>query len=747
MVLHKNLVPFVVSTNDSLRTALAKIEKNKHKLVYVVDEKNHLIGCLADGDFRRWSLIQTSINLETPVIQVCNLNCRSESIDVNQRDLHQTMTGGLSSLPLVDAAGHLVAIAQNTIKFITIDNKRISAEDPTYIIAEVGNNHQGDMTLAKQLVDVALAAKVDCVKFQMRSMDALYREKGIENEDIGTQYTIDLLNKYQLCDQHMFEVFNYCQSKGITPLCTPWDIHSLEKLEAYGMKAYKVASADFTNYPLLEAIAATGKPMICSTGMSTEDEIRQSIEFLERHKAQFILLHCNSTYPTPFKDINLAYLPKLQELSQWVVGYSGHERGWSIPIAAVALGVKVIEKHITLDVTLEGNDHKVSLLPDELAAMTQDIRNVELAKGNTQHSRVITQGEMINREVLAKSLVAKQAISKGSVIEHHMVSVKSPGRGVQPNRLSELLGKVSNRDIEKGDFFYDSDINGLSNKKSRYQYSRPYGVPVRYHDFNALKNEVELDFVEFHLSYNDLSVVPNQFISPQTSIDLAVHAPELFANDHLLDLSSFDDQYRQHSIEALQGVINHTRILNELFPKTRNPVLVLNAGGWSTDTFLDANQVALKYDLVADALGKVDDSGVIVAIQTMPPFPWHFGGQSHHNLFVEPLEIRTFCERTGAKVCLDISHSMMACNHNKTDLYEFIKIVGPYVVHLHIVDASGLDGEGVELGKGDVDFARLGKMLEEFAPNIPFIPEVWQGHKNNGEGFWQALDYLESKIK
>jgi sialic acid synthase SpsE/sugar phosphate isomerase/epimerase len=747
VVLHKNLIPFVVLANDSLKSALAKIELNKHKMVYVVDEKNHLMGCLADGDFRRWSLSQEQIDLNIAVIKVCNLHCQQESIDVSQKDLKRIMLSRLSSIPLVDAAGHLVAIAQDTAKFITIDNKRISAEDPTYIIAEVGNNHQGDLKLAKRLVDIAVTAKVDCVKFQMRTMDALYRNGSIENEDLGAQYTIDLLAKYQLSDQQMFEVFDYCVDKGITPLCTPWDLKSLEKLEDYGLKAYKVSSADFTNYPLLEAIAATGKPMFCSTGMCTEDEIRQTVEYLERHKAQFILLHCNSTYPTPFKDVNLAYLPKLQELSHWVVGYSGHERGWSIPIAAVALGAKVIEKHITTDVTLEGNDHKVSLLPDELATMSREIRNVEMAKGDVNYSRVVTQGEMMNREVLAKSLVALQSIAIGTIIETHMVGVLSPGRGIQPNRMNELIGKVSNRNVSNGDFFYESDIKGLSRKKSRYQFSRPYGVPVRYHDFIELKNEVELDFVEFHLSYNDLSVDPKQYVTLQPNVGLAVHAPELFSNDHLLDLASFDAQYREQSLLALQGVIEHTRLLKECFPTTSSPVLVVNVGGWSTDDFLSSDDVKRKYDLVAEAFSQLDCAGVIIAIQTMPPFPWHFGGQSHHNLFVDPEQIRDFCQRTGLKICLDISHSMMACNFHKKDLYEFVKLISPYVVHLHIVDALGVDGEGVELGKGDVDFKRLGLLLAECAPNIQFIPEVWQGHKNNGEGFWQALDYLESRIK
>ena len=158
----------------------------------------------------------------------------------------------------------------------------------------------------------------------------------------------------------MIKIFDYCYEKAITPLCTPWDIMSLEFLESYGMEAYKVASADLTNLNLLDALVKTKKPLICSTGMSRESEILNLVDFLKVKGAEFILLHCNSTYPTPLKDVNLAYLENLKKISGRIVGYSGHERGITVPIAAVALGAKVIEKHFTLDKNLEGNDHKIS---------------------------------------------------------------------------------------------------------------------------------------------------------------------------------------------------------------------------------------------------------------------------------------------------------------------------------------------------------------------------------------------------
>ena len=226
-----------------------------------------------------------------------------------------------------------------------------------YIIAEVGSNHLGNQKLCFDSITQAKKSGADCVKFQMRNVKNLYRNSGSSNDasaDLGTQYTLDLLSKFQLTDEQLFEVFDYCKEKEVLPLCTPWDQDSLQKLEGYGMPAYKVASADFTNYELLEALAKTGKPLICSTGMSSESEISSTVSFLKKKNAQVVLLHCNSTYPTPFKDVHLKYLSRLAKNTNMLVGYSGHERGWSVPIASIALGARVIEKHFTIDRGLEG---------------------------------------------------------------------------------------------------------------------------------------------------------------------------------------------------------------------------------------------------------------------------------------------------------------------------------------------------------------------------------------------------------
>ena len=744
MRINKSIKEYIIFSGSTILEALNKINANKSRIVFVLQDNGVLLGSVSDGDIRRWITSNNNLNLDEFIDKVMNEKVVSRPISDSILNIKKSYENKFDIIPLVDDQGRFVAVAKRDGRDFQIRDFSIGKDKPTFIIAEVGNNHNGDIDLAKKLVDLSVYANADCVKFQMRDLTSLYVDEENSSFDLGTQYTLDLLKKFQLTDDELFEVFDYANSKNIIPLCTPWDLRSFQKLENYGLEGYKVASADFTNFEMLEALCETGKPLICSTGMSTENEIRSSVNFLKNKCGQYALLHCNSTYPTPFKDVNLNYLPRLEELADSVIGYSGHERGFAVPLGAVSMGARIIEKHFTVDRGMEGNDHKVSLLPEEFKQMVFMIRNLEESFGNKEE-REITQGELINRENLAKSLIINRDLDKGIKIERSMIEVKSPGQGLQPNRIDELVGKISNRIFKKGDVFFESDITAINLKKNGYEFKRPFGIPVRFHDFDKLVKNTNLDFVEFHLSYSDLNENLDDFFKTNSELDYAVHSPELFSEDHILDLASENKDYLERSINELQKTIDKTREINKYFPNSSplGPVLVLNAGGWSTKGFLGEKQKQLKYKLVAESLAKVNKDDVRIAIQTMPPFPWHFGGQSYHNLFIEPDEIVQFCELHDYKICLDVSHSMMACNYLKIDFNNFLRKVLPYTIHLHIVDAKGVDAEGVQIGKGDVNFNELKRNLEIYADGVQFIPEIWQGHKNQGEGFWLALEFLE----
>ena len=626
-----------------------------------------------------------------------------------------------------------------------IANKIIGKFD-TFIIAEIGNNHNGSFERALEMVDSAVKAGADCVKFQMRNLTSVYRQRSLERqgEDLGTEYVLDLLDRFELTLKEHAKISDYCRSNNILYMCTPWDSKSVDILENLEVPAYKVASADLTNLPLIDKLISTNKPLILSTGMSSEEEIQTTTNFLNERSAEFALLHCNSTYPAPFHDINLKWMEKLQKIHP-LVGYSGHERGISVSIAAVALGAKIIERHFTFDRNMEGPDHSASLHPEEFKMLVDGIREVEEALG-AGLARKVSQGEMINRENLAKSLVAATDLTKGMVLEANHVKVLSPGQGLSAQRYEELLGRKISRDMIEEDYFYPSDLQDNRIEPKKYSFDRPWGVPVRYHDFAEYQSKIKPDIMEFHLSYTDLDLNIEDFFEGTYECGFVVHAPELFSGSRLMDLASPNDEYRKFSILETQRVIDTTRALKRHFPSTERPMIVANVGGFTMDKLLPKSEIGSYYDRFSLSLSSLDMSGVELIPQTMAPFPWHFGGQRYQNLFVHCDEIVEWCEKLSLRMCFDISHSRLMSNHFDIDFYEFAKKIAPITGHLHLGDALGVNGEGLQIGEGDIDFYKLASILNDLCPKASFIPEIWQGHKNGGEGFWIALEKIEKLL-
>lgn len=749
MIVERRVAPFLVHSQEPVLRALERITANQARIVFVVDSHGRLVGALSDGDFRRWVSASAHLDVGVAVGEVAHRAVRALPAGSSPTAIAALFGPGIDHVPLVDRHGHVVAVAINSTDELRLGRHVVARDAPAVLVGEIGINHQGDVGLAKELVDRAVAAGADVVKFQLRDLDALYRQGsgGSDGEDLGPQYTLDLLAKYNLAPEELFEVFDHCAAVGVEVMCTPWDPPSVDALAAYGVAALKVASADLTNHPLLERMAATGLPLVVSTGMSTEAEIRESVAVLRRCGATYALLHCQSTYPAPFKDVNLSYLPRLAELGRCPVGYSGHERGHHVPVAAVALGARIVEKHLTLDRTLEGNDHRVSLLPDEFAEMVRRIREVEESLG-TSAPRSVSPGELMNRVNLAKSLVAARRIEPGETIDAAAVTVKSPGRGLQPNALGRLVGRTAARAVEAGDFFFPSDLGADTPHGREFRFRRPWGLPVRYHDLAALTGACTPDFIEFHFSYRDLDLPVDAALAEHVGrlpTTYTTHSPDLFAGDFLLDLASDDPGHRDRSVRELQRVVDTTRRIRAYFPEAEaDPLVVASVGGFTADAFVPADRRALRYERVADGLSRIDATGVRLCLQTLPPFPWYLGGQLYCNLFVDPRDTAEFAASTGWRLCLDISHTQLAARYLGIELTEAVALLAAHTAHLHLVDATGVDGEGVQVGEGDVDWPRLAAQLDELLPGVGFIPEIWQGHVDGGAGFWVALERLEA---
>ncbi|MGH1456339.1 MAG: N-acetylneuraminate synthase family protein [Alphaproteobacteria bacterium] len=748
MIIERAIHKHTVYTSQSLRDAIEKTTREKLQIVFVVTQDGKLEGVLTGGDLQRWILTQNIIDLNSPITVAMNTHYKFSRIFDDPMKIEAQFSNEITTIPIIDEYSKLHSIAFKRQKSLQIGDVELSKNSPCYTIAEIGINHNGDFSLAKKLVKLAKDSGADCAKFQMRDMESLYNNKGAAGDatdDLGTQYTMDLLARFNLPHEDMFKLFDYCKELGLEPLCTPWDKRSVDLLEEYGMKFYKVASADMTNHDLLSYMSDTGKPLILSTGMSDSDEIKETIHLLRRKGTAFALLHCNSTYPAPYKDVHLNYMRHLSEIGECLVGYSGHERGCHIPLAAIAMGAKIVEKHFTIDRNMEGNDHKVSLLPNEFKNMVTMIREIEESMGNEGSIRQMTQGERMNRENLAKSLVAANDIAAGEEITSQVIDVRSPGKGLQPNKMNDLIGRRAKRDMKAGDFFFPEDLSDKTIERRPYSFKRPWGVPVRFHDFNNLKEGTNPNFLEFHLSYNDMDMDWRAcFDSKKVDCDLVVHSPDLFKGDHILNLAEKDNDYRKRSIAELQRVIEITREMKPLFNTKGDTLIVCSLGGFTEQSPLAKSELGDLYKRVQDSLEQLDTKGVEVIAQTLPPFPWYLGGQLYCNLFVDPEDTIEFCKQSNTRLCFDVAHSKLAMNYRKRQFSEYIDLVAPYTAHLHIVDAEGVDGEGLQVGEGEIDFLNLAQILDKKAKSIGFIPEIWQGHKNNGEGFWLGLERLEN---
>jgi N-acetylneuraminate synthase len=621
---------------------------------------------------------------------------------------------------------------------LVVGQRKIGPGQPTFVIAEAGINHNGSLERALSLIDAAADAGADAVKFQKRSLADVYQKKVLENPNAYEQkyqYLIPLLREFELPDEAFVAMEKHAAKRGIMFLVNPWDKKSLEDIERLlHVPLYKVGSPDFTNNELIEAIASKGKPMIFSTGMAQASEIETGITFIKSLNIPFAVLHCNSTYPAPFDEINLKFMDALAAYGV-PTGYSGHERGIAVSIGAVALGACIIERHITVDKSLEGPDHKASLLPDEFAAMVAGIHEVERAVG--QPVKKLSRGEIMNREMLGKSIVAKTFIADGTVITRDMLTTKSPAKGLSPQRMDEVVGIKATRDIPEGEALTEDDLQADTILQNFDGSSMPWawGPVVRWRDFEGyLKYNPQL--FEFHLSDKDLD---EQLPHGNFSQQVVVHAPE-YMKRHYLNPAAEDKAERQLAIDTLQRSIDVARTLAESFQGA--PKFIVHPGGITLTPAKDPKHLL---ELFADTLSQLKSDGVEILPENLPPRAWVFGGEWTSNIFLLAAEIKQFLEETGYNMCFDTSHAALACNAAGEDLTQMVTTLAPHIRHLHVADGDGTGEEGLQIGEGTIDFAKLLAPLAGY--RYTMVPEIWQGHLHGGKGFLLAMNHLKQYMK
>ena len=329
----------------------------------------------------------------------------------------------------------------------------------TIIIAEAGVNHNGDIKIAKRLIDVASDAGVDYVKFQTFKAEKIvspiakkceYQSKNIGDND---DFQYSMLKKLELSDQDHMELISYCKKKDIKFLSTAFDTDGVKYLDELGLDLFKIPSGEITNFPYLRAIAQVGKPVILSTGMSTINEISDAFDVFKKYgldSKDITILHCNTEYPTPMNDVNLKAMLTIEDKFKVNVGYSDHTLGIEVPIAAVAMGASVIEKHFTLDSTLPGPDHAASLEPNELKLMVKSIRNIESAISDNGIKKP-SKSEMKNISIVRKSIHVLKSMKAGDIISEDDIFALRPGGGISPMKWNEVIGKRLVKDIKAYD--------------------------------------------------------------------------------------------------------------------------------------------------------------------------------------------------------------------------------------------------------------------------------------------------------
>lgn len=624
------------------------------------------------------------------------------------------------------------------MKFI----KNFNNPRKVYIISEIGINHNGCIDTALQLINESKKAGADAVKFQKRDLKSLYTDNSINNpnnQEWNIEVLVNQLKKVELSYDEYHIINEECKKLNIDLIITPFDKVSVDFITTLDIVAFKNASCNMTNYDLIDYMGKHNLPIIISTGMWTDEEINNCTQYFKMNNYEYYLLLSNSTYPCPFEDININYISTLKKYSK-IVGYSGHERGIFIPIAAVALGARIIEKHITFDKNQKGLDHKASNNIQEWNEMINNIRLLEKALGN---NKIVNQAEFLAKQSFCMSPYSTRDISKGEVLDKNMFIMRAPGKGILPNELDKYLGTKVQHNIPKDSCissgYFDSTIS--INSWNLNKFKRNWGVKCRFGDYPQW-SVLSAPVYEFHCSHEDMynSITG---ISSNTS-QLIIHAPETI-NTMLVDICAEDNSFQLNkSLDLIQHTINRTIEISKDF--VGKPKLVIHLGGMCLDP-VSNNNVYIKRKTLLDRAIKnfsklnYDKDQIEILPENLPPKPWYFGGEWSQYGFMYEDDICKFCDHFGLNMTYDVCHAKLYCNHCNCSLDNFTKKVKPYISHLHISDAIGVNGEGIQIDEGEIDFDELINELDD--KNFTWVTEIWSGHTNRGKKTYDAMKKLE----
>lgn len=604
----------------------------------------------------------------------------------------------------------------------------MSKPESARVIAEIGINHNGDVETARTLITAAASAGVGAVKFQYRELDAIYVAS---HREIGDEILDEQIVKNYLSPDSIAGLVEYAHDVGVDAGVS---FFNESDVLAFGSRIdqfdfFKVPSAELTNLPLIEALLTLQKTVYISTGGHSEDQIENALDSLSADN--WVPMHCISNYPTHIQNPKLGYIWWMHERWRRPIGYSSHDEHYEICLLALQAGADVIERHITFDKQADGLDHTSSSTPDEIRKICEFAEMMPIIMSGDVR-REPNQGERMNIQNLGRSFYFSRSLSVGEQLTETDIVYRSPKVGADQTDIRELLGQPLRYSVSDGDPVTRRRFNGyptLPDESAEFAKRARLGVPVRLHDVASFQERLNIDAFEFHLSYGEaLSELGLHDCSPNKTY--SIHLPDYIDSERLIDVFAPDEAQREKSEAIIEAVARFADGLQQLTGR-----LVPVVGSFSElrgpkDEF---------YARHRQYFDTYSNRGVSIMPQWLPPIAWYFGGSVPLEVFNDENDMDLLVKYQ-ITTCLDICHYLLGANYHGFDKSGTLPKLLALAGHIHIADAQGIDGEGLEIGEGDPENLKI--LADTLDLDCTKIIEVWQGHLNGGARFIDALNSL-----
>ena len=599
-----------------------------------------------------------------------------------------------------------------------------------FLIAEIGINHEGKYQIAERLIKAAALSGAHGIKFQYRNLKNAYADGP---RQIGDEILLKEITKNYLSPAEVMLLAEYAHKLNIKAGISFFDESDLDDFgkDLPSFDFFKAPSVELTNTNLINRMLRLEKPVYVSLGCQDEYAIEQAFGSFEGNN--WIALHCVSNYPVSLHNAKLGYLRHMAEKWDRPFGYSSHDDNWEACLIAMALGASVIERHITFDKHAQGLDHSTSSTPDEFKKISLFAENFRLLLSG-DGPRVPNQGEMLNLQNLGRSYYAKDNIGLGENVTLNKLVFRAPRIGFGKIEMDEFIGCAPILPIRAGAVLSRSSFvkrEGVSEAAIEYARSNTIGIPVRLHDLAAIENKFPVGAYEFHLSFGEVlgTLASDQFSRKHK---YSIHLPDYINSTQLMDPFSTDRQQAEDSQHILKRTVDFAMALQE---RTGRSVPVV--GSFS----IVNSDLRQFYEQHATLLLAYQEQGVSILPQWLPPIAWYFGGSVKLNAMNQERDVE-YIQQYRLPICMDVCHLFMGDSLYNFSAKTMTETLRPYISHVHIADAKGIDGEGMHFGEGDP--MNLPVIESVIGIDCMKVIEVWQGHLDEGAGFAKALTSLWS---